>query len=305
MIFTVVRNNSKAYDQSEKAEFELTASLLDAMTEAVKNTEGNFLFNESAKREKAYNTFFETLSTNLSFEATKEKYIKDFIPAIFYVDTDGFYVTYQCKMADNERDTITTPINTWVEEVNSGKQVIRYFLKDYVEVINRNPYGDEKSSYKGRVEDVYAEMSSSLRSHLSDYLSSYDKYCDKRSICVARRMEEETNFYVNTYNVNSQYTYELQIPHDKFLQYGRQLDRPSMFAFMQGKYIGMTGKDANIFAFAQSEVLDESEFVMERKLDGSKLYHRKGCPDITGTVFGHGNIHECGDNKCNPHTCVY
>ena len=294
-MFFSTRQTYNDYTESEKAEFELTSSLLDAMEDAVKESNSEtYVFNTNAKRESTYNSFYDTLSLNLSRYATKDKYLKDYIPCIFMVDTDGFYVTYQEKVG-SEYELTTTTLNTFVEEPAS-KVFIRYFLNDYVEVTNLdvNKYGGE-NHYVGSVEDVYSKLSSALQSALNDYLVTYEAYESKREDCIYKRLNQEINYYVNAYNRLSSHTYELQIPHTKYLNNGRVIDKPCIFGFMQGEYMGVVGTDANIFAYANSEIIDTKTFLCY-ETNGTKMYHdTASCTniDVNSKFGGLHTLYEC------------
>lgn len=307
-MFLYTRQNHNAMVESEDSTFEITASLLDAMNDAIRESsdDGTYLFNSSEKRTNAYNSFFDTLSLNLQHYVSKDEYTKDAVPCIFFVDTNGFYVAYQKKVTDEYFMDIT-PINTWTEEINNGAVLIRYYLSDYVEITNRVPNGNEKFEYAGTVKDVYNSLSSRLKGILSGYLIDYDTYCDMRSEYIAKRMENETNYYVNTYNVHAQYNYELQIPHTTMLNYGKQIDRPCMYALIQGKYFGIAGTKANIFAYANSEVIDSYNCYMYKNATGETYYHSsQTCVEASGSYYGSGTMKECAKKGFSPcPVCAY
>lgn len=284
---------NRTYKQAVKCENELTSSLLDAMTDAVDMSQtGEYLFNTEYKRKVAYDEFYATLSLNLNEYLTKDTYIRDTIPCLFLVDTDGYYVVYREEDADNTLQTKVSPLNTWSEYVGNGTWLIKYYLSDWVTIIDRST-GEH---YDGHVEDVKIKTDNDGLSYvLHDYLASYEDYCAKREYCIYKTMEEQLNYYVNKYNVNAQYCYDLTIPMTTGIQEGHPIDKPCMFALMQGKYLGLSGTHSNVYAYANGEEITERAYYASN--DG--YYHKGTCPSL-GTVKYKGSMKDCARHGYTP-----
>ena len=250
MVLLFVRNHNvkQAYSQSAKCENELTSSLLDAMTDAIdKDGNGINIFDSEGKRRYAYDEFYRTLSLNLNEYLTKDTYIQDTIPALYLVDTNGYYVVFREEDNNNNLKTLVSPITPWTEYVGNGLYVIRYYLDDYVSVADRTT----GVHYDGSLSEVKEALTQDGLSFVFDsYIHDLSTYEANREYVVWKAMEESLNYYVNRYNTNHLYCYDLTIPMSTGIQTGHPIDKPCMFALMQGKYFGISGTSANIYAYA-------------------------------------------------------
>ncbi len=289
----VIKNHvvEREYNQSVKCENELTSSLLDAITDAVTDSmDGTYIFASERQRKKAYESFYATLSLNLNEYVTKDIYIQDAIPCIFLVDTDGYYVVFR---EDNGGTlvTLTSPLNVWSDYVDNGHFILRFYLTDYVSIIDR----DKGTHYDGTTEQVKEKLDEDNLLYLfNDYIADYDTYKEKREFIVYKAMEESLNYYVNKYNQNHQYIYDLTIPATQGISKGQSIDTPCMFAFMQGKYFGLSGTDANVYAYANSQEIYEQILYCS-----DELYHLPNCPQI-GVIEYKGDIKGCARHGYTP-----
>lgn len=273
------------YNETIKCTNELTSALLDSITEVTERSETNGrLFETEKNRKIAYDSFYSTLSLNLNNYLTKDKYIQDTIPCLFLVDYDGYYVVYRETDSDNTMHTVVSPINIWSEETLNGSFVLRYYLNDHVQVIDRAV----GTHYEGTRADVYAELTNDGYAYaFANTLKTDAIYKEAREYRIWKTLEEQLNYYVNKYNVYSEYYYELQIPNMQGLSNGKCIDNPCMFALMQGKYYGLPTTNANVYAYANAEVNTPIMYV-----GGNGTYHVKGCPYAYSENFV-GTMEDC------------
>lgn len=290
----VVRNHvlNKTYTESIKCENELTSSLLDSITDAVETSnDGTYVFISEDRRKKAYDEFYKTLALNLNEYLTKDTYIQDTIPCLFLVDTDGYYVVFRENDATNTLTTIISPLNTWADYVDNGHWIIRYYLTDYVSVIDR----DTGAHYDGRLSEVKDKLTDDGLLYVFDtYVHDYETYASNREYVIWRVMEESLNYYVNKYNVNTQYCYDLSIPMTTGIWQGHPIDKPCMFALMQGEYFGLSGTNSNVFAYANGEEINERIYYCS-----GDYYHKSTCPYI-GQIEFKGDIKGCAKHGYDP-----
>lgn len=314
--FSRITKTDKVEKQSRTCEYELSESLLGSL-EAIENvSNGKYIFQNKKDRQKAITTFYDVLSTNLGHTLLSDEFndkdvgvairVSESVPALFLVDTDGYYVCYR-QYENGFLQTHETPLNTWSDYISpSGDKIIRYFLDDYVEVIIRTSGVISENStftYKGKREDVYKNIQSRFPSPsvFDEFIGSDEIYAQKRSECISKIMENELHFYVNTYNVDESHVYKFEIPNTIKDELGKQIDQPCTFALLKGEYFGLSKHNANIYAFSNAEVIDNTYYLSEK---GGEMYHDRACSDVNSGNCELCTIRECAKKGQEPHTCV-
>ena len=245
----------------------LTTATEDAIAKVYENNE--YIFDTSDKRKLASNTFYETLSHCLSQEVRGESYVQDMVPFIIYVDTDGFYVQYRDFCSPSDLATVVTPINTWSDSVSNGRFLVRYFLNDNVEVLDRVT----GNIATGNRFSVYSEIGST-----DLYYLTQNTFYEEREYVILEKIEKSINYYCNQYNYTNPmgYTYEVTLPKTKGTDEGRLIDNPCIISFLQGEWFGLTGTEANIYAFSGAELTEPIYYGITYA--GDILYHAPECP---------------------------
>lgn len=268
----------------------LTTATEDAIS-SIHTNGTDLIFGTKENRKKASNIFYDTLSHCLENVVRGESYVQDMVPFIIYVDVNGFYVQYRDFTSSNELATIITPINTWNSSFDNGNYLVRYSLNEDVEVLDRTT----GNTYKGNRFDVYNKANT-----VELYYLTQDTFYEERDYVVLQKIEDAINYYCNNYNYTNPmgYTYEVTLPRTKGTDEGRFIDQPCIISFLQGEWFGLTGTDANIYAFSGAEVTTPVMYGVTDNA-GEKLYHTKKC-SMYSYIVDTGTIKECAEMGAYP-----
>lgn len=266
----------------------LTTATEDAIA-SIHNTD-EYLFKTQENRSRAVNVFYDTLSYCLGEEIRGEAYVQDMVPFIIMVDTDGFYVQYRDFDSSHTLATRVTPLNVWSSSVSNGKYTVRYFLNDYVEVLDRV----SGTITKGNRYEVYNIIGSSEL-----YFLTQNAFYEERDYVVVNKIEDSINYYCNNYNYTNPlgYTYEVTLPRTKGTDEGRLIDNPCMISFLQGDWFGLTGTEANIYAFSGAEITEPIFYGITYADD--ILYHTPNC-SLFSYITETGTMEECAEMGAYP-----
>lgn len=259
----------------------LTTATEDAIASVSGN--GSYIFCTERNRTKATNVFYETLAHCMEEEIRGKAYVQDMVPFIIMVDTDGYYVQYRDFDSEHTLATRVTPLNTWSSSVSNGQFTIRYFLNDYVEVLDRVT-GDIS---KGHRNAVYEDIGSA-----DLYFLSQNSFYEERDYVVVNKIEDSINYYCNQYNYSNPlgYTYEVTLPRTIGTDEGRLIDGPCIISFLQGEWFGLTGTEANIYAFSGSEITIPTIYGIT--YTDEILYHTSKCP-LYQYITSTGTMEDC------------
>lgn len=266
IIFIAVKTTQAENVNDTRYSDYLVTATEDAMARVYENKE--YIFATKEKRKLASNTFYDTLSHCLEQEIRGESYVQDMVPFIIYVDTDGFYVQYRDFSSPDELTTIVTPINTWSDSVSKGRFLIRYFLNDNVEVLDRVT----GNTVLGNRNTVYSQIGAS-----DLFFLTQNSFYEERDYVIIDKIEKCINYYCNQYNHTNPmgYTYEVTLPKTKGTDEGRIIDNPCIISFLQGEWFGLTGTEANIYAFGGAEVTEPIYYGITYA--DEVLYHTPEC----------------------------
>lgn len=261
------------------------------------------VFGTEEIRTTALEEFFKTFDDCYNFhsEAAMES-AKFYVPCLFLVDWDGYYVSYTQWYKNRDNATmykeILTSKNTWNK--NYGNYMVRYRLDHYVTVTSKT----DSTKLKGRFDEIYEKMGQP--SDLS-FMADQDTFEIERTETIISQINDQVSYYINAQNdffnkKSMQYTIVLPESDNDHTQ--ELMDKPNVIAFMQGKQKDAQGVYANIYSFIASDVADEKKYYVEQdETDGKLYYHEQDCPDVTDKRFL-GTMFECAERKANPADCV-
>lgn len=258
--------------------------------EAAKNTyiedDINYYFKLDSQRKKAIDTFYRMLentfntleNSNSSFE------LKEKVPVIALIDTDGFYIYYrEAVTLSDGLDLIetVTPIFTWSETTRERNYLIRYFVKedDLVEVTDLG----NKKSIKGTHDEVYEYFERDTE--LKEFLELESDFQSHRIATIVSKTQEIIEYYINNYNysvtgISSEYDwgikYTFEMPQIDNEDWCGLLDEPGVISFLQKKPFISSDDYINIFAMKGVEIVEKQTYLIN-VIDGQKFYHKKNC----------------------------
>lgn len=290
ILYNYVTQRSSAYNRTNT---EYANSLTAACHDAAKTINiDNLESNEGVWRTKdemyhTLNIFYETLSRNFgeSGEMLADT-MKEKTPIVVLVDTDGFYINFNAAFDDYnnaivsnayEEANVITDINTWTDMC--GSYIIRYYLSDYIQVTTSNG-----TVYAGDRHNVYKALTNAaaLSSDIT-FIADDDKFNEYRNVTVAKKLEEQLNYFLNTQyiNVNEHFTgYNITIPALSGEEWARIVKSPTIISFMQGNQEALNGNMLNVYAYASGELTAKHLYF----IDGDYYYRLDGNSVVTNTT---------------------
>lgn len=268
----------------------LTSATESGVHAAFKNRSTNYLFDTNKSRQAAIDAFYKTLVTCFNYDnTTSEELVKYYVPCVFLIDNNGFYIEYTETYVGTEgyecyKDVIT-PINKWgklYSEGSSGKYYVEYHLDDTVTVVK---YANDRTSkqYSGKYSDVYKKLKHP--SSLSIF-SSEESFEKEKNECIILEITDQLTYFINThdefFNQKNDAQYHFTLPMVKDEDWARLIDQPTIFAFMQGIQVQYNDSYINIYAMTSSEVTEAlSYYLVKDPETGVTYYHEKDCPHVT------------------------
>lgn len=276
-----------AHQNDEYSQYLITATegSLAAVTD---NNTNQYIFSTAENREKAVETFYEVLIKCFNYEySTYEELVKDYVPCIFLIDTDGYYIEYTTEYTDSEGvycyEELITPINKWAKTYSigggsrTGIYTVEYHLDDTVIVTYKNRR-DEVVTYSGYYTDIYAKYGHPQE--LSSF-ANYDSFNAEKTDVIINILQDKLEYYINTYdgflNQQNNTQYEFTLPQLSGDNWARLIDNPTVISFLQGKNERVINNNYNVFAFAGAEVEEDSIYYIRKDETGMKYYHRDFC----------------------------
>lgn len=272
----------------EKLRETVAAAAKEASRNGYEEDETLYYFKREDQRNKTINAFYHTLQNTFNtVENTNSSYaLKDKVPAIALIDTDGFYICYRQPLTISgslEMRDVVTPIFTWSEATSERNYLIRYFVKEdeLVEVTDLS----NKRIITGTHKEVfdYFERDSELK----EYLETKEDFQYHRISTIVLKTQETIEYYINNYNYlikdisdeqdwGIRYTFEM--PQIDYEDWCGLLDEPGVISFLQKRPFFSAGDYINVYAMKGVELI-EKQFYVINEVDGEKLYHKISCPD--------------------------
>ena len=292
-----------------------TKSAIDVAQAESQNS--SLVFQNASTRTKSVDAFYQTLIRCFDYEySTYENLVYQWVPCVFLVDTNGFYVEHGEDYTDPNGIVVTekvlSPIQKWSKSYSPGgsemgyEYYVEFHLDDTINVIYTNyRLGDKQRNvinYSGYYEDVYHQiladadrdissmrtLDSSLEANdLNTMLSSYQNFSAEKKYVIISTIQDQMEYYINsnytTYNQNGKNQYQFSIPQVTGLDWARLVDAPTVLAFLQGKETEYNASLFNVYALAGSELeYDHKYYIVE--VDGVKYYHTADCPHLNNDI---------------------
>jgi hypothetical protein len=254
-------------------------------------------FDTEQARENAIDAFFDTMATGKDLKGASKEQIYYYIPCIFLIDNDGYFIAYSTTYTDSDGATMNNQIiterGTW--SIQYGNYTVRYFLNDVVAVTDVNGYESE-----GSPEDVYSDLG---RPATLSFLNSQTEFKAAKESVIRDITNEKVNYYINTHNTyynKLEQSYEFSMPEiDSAID--RMMDAPSVMSFYQGKQIAHTKGYINVFALSGSIETEKKSYYL-KEVSGTLYYHESGCAYLTASDYKKGlKMEDCA--KAQAYAC--
>lgn len=265
----------------------------DAMQVATSDSTYKYVFADESKRQEAVDVFYDTLIQDFNYEySTYADMVKYYVPCIFLIDTDGYYIEYTKTYTDNSGKQvyteIITPINKWSKTFSVGGNgltgktyTVEFHLDDTVKVSYKNR-NDHIESVEGNYKDVYEKIGKPTE--LNGVLDTEKNFNDQKTDLIINELYNKLEYYINyhdeSFNQFNNAQYEFTLPVITGEDWARLIDNPTIISFLQGVQSQYDNNYLNIYALAGSEV-EKSLYYYIKEDNGTLYYHRDFCSTIT------------------------
>lgn len=289
--FNSMLSSRSAQLNTDYANYLITATE-GSVASAYESADGNYLFTTVSKREKAVNVFYETLRECFNYEATSyADQIYYYVPCIFLIDTDGYYIEYTTEYADDTGygaySEIITPINKWAKAFSAGSNGlsgssynVEFHLDDSV-VVEYKDRQDRIISLSGNYHEVYEKLGKPAE---LSFMGAYNSFYSEKTSFIINTLQAQMEYYINVHdeslNQFNNYQYQFTLPEIAGEDWARLIDMPTVVSFLQGVQTPYNDSYLNIYAFAGSEIELQYSYYVTTEADG-KYYHRDFCPHVT------------------------
>lgn len=291
--FNSVLSSRSAQLNTDYANYLITATE-GSVSVAYENSQNrNLLFNTASKREKAVHVFYETLRECFNIDSSSyAEQVYYYVPCIFLIDTDGYYIEYTTEYADDTGyaaySEIITPINKWAKTYSSsaegssgGTYNVEYHLDDSISIEYKNA-ANQIISISGDYDEVYNKLD---RPAALSVLASYSSFYSEKTSHIINTLQAQMEYYINVHdeslNQFNNYQYQFTLPEIAGEDWARLIDMPTVVSFLQGVQTPYNNSYLNIYAFAGSEVELQYNYYVTEEADGVKYYHRGYCALVT------------------------
>lgn len=279
-----------AHQNDEYAQYLITATE-GSLASVTDDSTQQYIFATKDNREKAVDTFYEVLIKCFNYEyTTYEELVKHYVPCIFLIDTDGYYIEYTSEYTNDEGvycyEQLITPINKWAKTYSigggsrTGIYTVEYHLDDTVTVTYKDRH-DEVQTYSGNYATVYEKYGNPQE--LSVF-ANYDVFRAEKIDTIINILQDQMEYYINTYdgflNQKNNTQYEFTLPQLSGDNWARLIDNPTVISFLQGKNERVISTNYNVFAFAGAEVEEDVAYYIRKDDAGMKYYHREYCSKL-------------------------
>lgn len=264
----------------------------DAMHAASNDTTFRYVFADKNKREEAVNVFYDTLIQDFNYEySTYADLVKYYVPCIFLIDTDGYYIEYTESHTDSSGKQayteIITPINKWAKTYSIGSNgltgntyTVEFHLDDTVKVSFKNQQ-NRIETYEGNYADVYEKIGNPTE--LYNAFGTQTNFRNEKTDLIINSLYDKMEYYINAhdeyFNQFNNAQYEFTLPVITGEDWARLIDNPTIISFLQGVQSQYDNSYLNIYAFAGSEI-EKNVYYYIAEDNGTLYYHRDFCSKL-------------------------
>ena len=314
--FTNTDITTKASYENNRYSNYLTSATKSGMEEAIANSPTGNLFDQEYKRNLAINSFYKTLISCFNYDnSTMKDLVYYYVPCVFLIDNNGFYIEYTETYKDSSGyetfSEIITPINKWGKlysdsQVSGDKYYIEYHLDDSI-LVTKYDYNNKITTYEGGYKDVYEKLG--CPSALTSILENKQSFETEKNEVIILELTEQMTYYINThdefYNQKNDAQYHFTLPQVKDEDWGRLIDQPTLFAFLQGVQTPYYNGYVNIYALTSAELTEALSYLVEYSDEEQcYTYHTDTCSLISTTDNKKTYTMEEA-TRMNAYPCVY
>lgn len=254
--------------------------------------DGRNIFGANMAREKSVDVFYKTLRKCLNSDSTVyADQVYYYVPCIFLIDTDGYYIEYTIEHTDEDGNRayreFITPIYKWAKSYSSSSNGsagsayhVEYHLDDTITVEYQNRTG-ELATESGNYNEVYDKLNHPAELNA---LSSYRTFKEEKTNFIISTLQDQMEYYINVHdeslNQFNNVQYEFTLPQIKGEDWARLIDGPTVVSFLQGIQMPLGNSFLNIYSFAGSELEHQYSYYVAEDNAGNKFYHRENCPHL-------------------------
>ncbi len=260
-----------------------------------KNSTGS-IFEDESVRKRAVQKFKDNFAMAMNYQGVYLDLVDYYVPCIFLVDDDGYYVAYSSTTIQSGAEYITnviTPLNTWTKTY--GNYTVRYHLSDVVEIYKGN------EQYSGNYIKAFAHFSSP--SELS-FMAGASSFHEEKNNVVCNITEAQINYYITTHNDlanREDRSYQFEMPEITDFNV-RLMDSPCVISFAQGIQKSNSKGYINVYAFTAA-IEDEAEVYYEVEYSGNLYYHTHDCSKVSVSGKDKKTATDCARDGYSP--CPY
>lgn len=291
----LAKNEQVNTDYSNK----LITATEGCMAYAAANAKTDLYFASEDTQKEAVDVFYETLIQSFNYEnSTYKDLVKYYVPCIFLIDTNGYYVEYSAEFTNadgNAEFTETiTPINKWAKSYSLGGNAllgetfqVEFRLNDTLRIVYQNP-SHKTQVFDGAYSDAHdalRDAGGSIPADLLNMLSSYENFDKERRDVIINILNDQMEYYINVHdeslNQFNNVQYQFTLPQITGEQWARMIDQPTVVSFMQGMQTAYGTKFLNIYALAGSEVEYSKSYIIGTGPTDELYYHEPDCSYVT------------------------
>ena len=283
--------------ENTKTESILIASNQAALSAVEERNSAGAIFQKSSVRETAIEKFKDNFNRAMNYNGSNETLVDYYVPCIFLVDDDGYYVVYTTTAIGSNNaqymQNVITEINTWTRTY--GDYTVRYHLSNTVEIYKGN------QQYSGVYGEAYAHFSTPSQ---LNFMQDYSTFIEEKDNVICSIMQNQINYYISTHNDYANTydkTYTFTMPQITDFN-ARLMDAPSIISFAQGIQYSTTKGYINVYALTGA-IEDELKMYYEVELNGNLYYHEEGCTHVTATEGKKKSAASCARDGYSP--CPY
>ena len=287
---------TKQTQENIKTEDTLIESNRAALAQVDAKASTGAVFASEDARKAAVAKFKDNFAKAMNYSGNNYSLVDYYIPCIFLVDDEGYYVAYTSSTIDNGAEYVTnviTGLNTWTRTY--GDYTIRYHLSDTVEVFK----GNEQLSASYTKAYNYFSNPSEL-----SFMADADSFYEEKNNVICTITEDQINYYITTHNNYANkhdraYTFTMPKMTDFNV---RLMDKPSVISFAQGMQYSTTKGYINVYALTGA-IEDEENMYYEVKYNSNLYYHTSDCPKVNTDTVEPKTAKDCAKEGYSP--CPY
>jgi hypothetical protein len=267
-----VRYNRIIETAAQDATYSLVDPKAQISQEILSEGEGGNYKTIDLNLDKALWRFYETLYMNMNIEnnGVSKAMLREYIPLKLAVGYNGFYINVLTEVTSastgrKEIREVWNPIKTYAYYDEKNKIGIEFTLDNYVKIYDTNT----KKIIEGTAEEMRLVYPNSIFNKDFDFT--------RRRIITELISRDLSHFTEVTNNIAKKqgWGYLFKVPYID----NRAINDISFIAFLQG--LPITGlKDFNTFGFGVSQIINSKKYY-GNLVSGVKVYHKKGCIDLT------------------------